>query len=163
MRQLAKYIIFFIPIFCYTQDYLLSNEKKILGFEKKNGKQLIIALDTKENYLVYRFGTKNNIEFEFPKDLTKSWGEFYFSWYSRGGGIQNEGIDLNYLYFDNGNYRYVIFQKYTAREQKTKYEIKVINRKTKKETIINAEPSTVTGTLSIFRDLKKIKEGDTLF
>jgi hypothetical protein len=81
----------------------------------------------------------------------------------RGGGVQNEGLDLNYLYFDNGIYRYVVFQEYSAHSQTTDYGIKVINRETKNETVIEAKTATVEGTLSKFRDVKSIKEGDELF
>ena len=112
---------------------------------------------------MYRYGTEKNIELEFPKKLSTSWNEFQFSWYLRGGGVQNEGLDLNYLYFDSGIYRYVVFQEYSANSQRTDYGIKVINRETKNKTVIEANPTTVEGTLSNFQDVKSIKEGDELF
>lgn len=118
MRLLILLVIFFFPVLSYSQDYPLSNEKIVFEFETMKGKLLVVAIDTTEEYLVYRFGTKENIEFEFPDDLSTSWDNFKFSWYLRGGGIQNEGLDLNYLYFDIKDFRYVVFQEYSAHIQK---------------------------------------------
>jgi len=163
VRQILLLTAFLIPLFCYSQEYLQTNEKSVFEFETVKGKRLVIALDTNEKYLVYRYGTEKNIELEFPKKLSTSWNEFQFSWYLRGGGVQNEGLDLNYLYFDSGIYRYVVFQEYSSNSQRTDYGIKVINRETKNKTVIEANPTTVEGTLSNFRDVKSIKEGDELF
>ena len=96
MRQILLLTAFLIPLFCYSQEYLQTNEKSVFEFETVKGKRLVIALDTNEKYLVYRYGTEKNIELEFPKKLSTSWNEFQFSWYLRGGGVQNEGLDLNY-------------------------------------------------------------------
>ncbi|WP_157503317.1 hypothetical protein [Mangrovimonas xylaniphaga] len=163
MKRITLYLSLFLPILCFSQDYILSNEKSIFEFETIKGKRLVIALDSHEEYLVYRYGTNNNLEFEFPKNLSNSWDEFQFSWYLRGGGFQNEGLDINYLYFNNGNYRYVVFQEYSAHSQKTDYGIKVINLITEKESVILADPKTVKGSLTDFRDMELIKEGDELF
>lgn len=163
MKRIILYLAFFIPVLAFSQNYLLPNEEEILKLKTENGKQLIIAIDATDKYLVYRYGTDDTIEFEFPKDLSTSWEKFQYSWYIRGGGIQNERLDLNYLYFNNGNYRYVVFQESSANYQETIYGIKVINRDTGKQTVIKADPSTVTGTLSKFRNMQLIKEGDELF
>ena len=163
MRLLILLVIFFAPVLSYSQNYLLSNEKIVFEFETMKGKLLVVAIDTTEEYLVYRFGTKENIEFEFPDDLSTSWDNFKFSWYLRGGGIQNEGLDLNYLYFDIKDFRYVVFQEYSAHIQKTNSGIKVINQTTQKETIFKANPTTVKGSLSDFRYMNLLKEGDQLF
>lgn len=146
-----------------ASSYLMDNETALLEFKTENGKRLVIAKDTVNNYLFYRFGTPNKIELEYPSDKKNSGNQFKFSYYFRGGEIQNEGVDFNYLYFKKGNYRYVVYQEYTARSKETKYGIKVINLKTKETTKIKAKPSTVEGSLGELRDNDKIKEGDKLF
>lgn len=146
-----------------TASYILSNESALLAFRTKNNKKLVIAKDTGNKYLTYRFGMPNKIELEYPKNKTNNWRQFKFSYYFRGGGVENEGVDFNYLYFKKGNYRYVVYQEYTARSEETKYGIKVINLKTKETTKIKAKPSTVEGSLGELRDNDKIKEGDKLF
>jgi hypothetical protein len=147
----------------YTQNYLQPNEKIQFEFRTNKDKKLVIAQDTNENYLVYRYGTIDSLELEFPENLNESWSKFKFTWYLRGGGIQNEGMDLNYLYFDSGMYRYVVFSEYIARSGKTEYGIKVINLETNKKFIIKAIPKSVKGSLFNFRELEKLKEGDVLF
>jgi len=81
----------------------------------------------------------------------------------RGGGLQNEGIDLNYLYFERGDYRYVVFQEYSARTQEYEYGIRVIDRESGKTTIIKAQAASSKGSLISLRDVKEIKIGDELF
>lgn len=157
------YFVLLVPIFAFSQSYIESNEEIIFEFKTEENKRLIIAIDTSESYLIYRYGTSDKIEFEFPNDLTESWSLFKFSWYLRGGGIENEGMDLNYLYFDNENYKYVVFEEYSSHESKTVYGIKVINTLTEKEVLIRANSETIKGTLSVLRGSKKIKEGDELF
>lgn len=147
----------------FATSYIQDNETTLLAFGTKNDKRLVIAKDTADKYLLYRFGTLEKIELEYPSSRKNSWRQFKFSYYFRGGGIQNEGVDFNYLYFKKGNYRYVVYQEYTARSKETKYGIKVINLKTKETTKIKAKPSTVEGSLGEFRDNDKIKEGDKLF
>jgi hypothetical protein len=57
---------------------------------------------TQPDYIVYRFGTKDKIKLEFPENKADSWSKFTYSYYLRGGGAENEGMDLNYLSFENG-------------------------------------------------------------
>ena len=90
----------------YGQTYLLKTEELILSFEIKNGKRVVLAKDKTNSYIVYRYGTKSKIEFEFPTKSKESWLKFKYSFYLRGGGTSNEGMDLNYIYFTNENFKY---------------------------------------------------------
>jgi hypothetical protein len=72
-------------------------------------------------------------------------------------------MDLNYLYFQTGNYKYVVYQEYIAQKGETDYGIKIINLKTGKTTNIKAKAETTKGTLTNFRNNKKIGKGDELF
>ena len=140
----------------FRQKYLLPNEELIYSFETKNGKKLMLAKDKKENYIVYRFGTKTKIEFEFPDNLKESWSKFKYSFYLRGGGKINEGIDLNYIAFVNENYKYVIYDTYFSVENKTNIGIKIIDLRTDKIIEIKGDIKTRKGNLVQFRDNKLI-------
>ena len=164
MKILIPFLLLLPSLYSCAQNYKLPNEEIILEFETTKGKKLVVAIDSNEDYLVYRYGSTDNIELQFPEDLTTSWNSFQHSWYLRGGGTQNEGMDLDYLYFDRGEYRYVVFQEYySSSSSNFEYGIKVINTRTDKRTVIEAKPSTVKGTLSTLRDIEKVKEGEELF
>lgn len=163
MKQLTLLTILLFPTLIFGQDYCIENEQILFEFKTNNNKILVIAKDNLDKYLVYRYGTKDCIEFEYPNERNKSWKKFKFSSYLRGGGIRNEGMDLNYLYFQTGNYKYVVYQEYIAQNGETDYGIKVINLKTGKTTNIKAETDTTKGTLTDFRNNKKIGKGDELF
>ena len=76
----------------------------------------------------------------------------------RGGGAENEGMDLNYLSFENGGYEYQIFQEYTAKDNVTNVGIKIIDKATNKETdIIKGLSNSIEGSLINLRENKKIK------
>lgn len=145
------------------KNYKETNENILLQFETIEGKKLVISIEENQKYIIYRYGTSNNIELEFPNNLKNSWDKFSHSWYLRGGGIQNEGMDLDYLYFEKDNFKYVVFQEYYSKTKKTEYGIKVINLKTNKVSVIKANPKTINGTLSDLREINKIKKGDKLF
>lgn len=163
MKQLIFISFSFLNFLTLAQNYTLPNENIILEFKTLKGKMLVIALDSDENYLVYRYGTSEKVELTFPNNLTESWTGFQFSYYMRGGGIQNEGLELDYLYFDIENYRYVVYQEYYSGTQKVEHGIKVINRDTNKKTILKANEKTVKGNLSKLRDCAKLKVGEELF
>ncbi len=134
-----------------AQEYLLPNEKLIYSFETQNGKKLVLAQEKKDKYIIYRFGTTNKIEFEFPEKTKESWNLFKYSFYLRGGGIQNEGMDLNYIKFINGDYKYVIYHTYFAVENVNSIGIKITNLKNNKTTNIIGKEKTQKGTLIDFR------------
>lgn len=144
----------------YGQKYLLPNEKLIYGFETQSGKKLVLAKERNDKYIIYRFGTKNKIEFEFPEKTKASWDKFTYIFYMRGGGIQNEGMDLNYIKFINGDYKYVIYDTYYAVENETSIGIKITNLKNNKTTDIKGKKSTQKGNLVDFRFNKLLKIED---
>lgn len=162
-KQSILFILFLIPILTFGQKYCLENEQILFEFKTQKNKKLIIAKDKLNKYLVYRYGTKDKIEFEYPSGKLNSWKKFKFSTYLRGGGKANDGMDLNYLYFQVDDYKYVIYQEYLARTEEINYGIRVINLKNDKTTNIKAEPKTIKGSLSVFRDENKIEKGEELF
>ncbi|RQO71718.1 hypothetical protein DBR43_10740 [Pedobacter sp. KBW06] len=147
-------ILLFFSLSSYAQKYILSNEEVILSFTTKNNKRVVLAKDKANAYMIYRFGTAQKIEFEFPEKTKESWSKFTYSFYFRGGGAKNEGMDLNYIHFNNKGYKYTVYDK------TPETGITITNLKTNKETEIEGKPKTRKGNLLDFRNngLLKITE-----
>lgn len=100
--------------------YLLSNEEIVYTFSTRKGKIMMLAKDKQNKYLVYRFGTKDKIELEFPGEKNEqSWKKFKFSYYLRGGGKANAGRENDHVYFYNNGFRYTLYRDYDAGDDKT--------------------------------------------
>ena len=88
---------------------------------------------------------------------------FNYSYALRGGGKQNAGIDLNYVYFTHQHFTYVIYDTYFAEEDKQRIGVKVINQRSATTTDISGNIKTRKGTLTYFRADTLITPGDELF
>lgn len=157
--------LFFLTIsinFASSQNYILQNEILIFGFETQNGKKMILAKDKNNAYIIYRFGTKNKIELEFPNKTKESWNELEYSFYFRGGGIENEGMDLNYISFSIGEFKYLIYDTYYAINNEKSFGIKITNSKSKKIINIVGKNGTRKGTLIDFRFNELLKINDEI-
>lgn len=146
-----------ISIQSKAQKYILQNEKLIFSFQTKKGKYLTIAKDSTDKYIVYRFGTKDKVEFEYPEKNRSSWSKFKYAFYLRGGGLQNEGEDRNYIYFTNQNIRYTVYDEYYAVGSKTLIGIKVAGSAPGQPIDIPGEYKTKEGTLTDLRDNKLLE------
>ncbi|MDF3077254.1 MAG: hypothetical protein K0S09_1143 [Sphingobacteriaceae bacterium] len=147
----------------FGQQYLRRNEKLIYSFTTTNNKKVVLAKDINDGYIVYRFGTSDKIELEYPQTNKTSWKLFNYSHWLRGGGVMNEGMDLNYVHFIKGNYKYVIYDTYFALGSKSSIGIYVINLTTNKRVDIQGVKKTRKGTLTVLRDNKFIVQGEELF
>ncbi len=136
----------------YCQNFLLPNEEIIISFDTENGKHLTLAKDKSNNYIIYRFGSKEKVEFEFPEKNKNSWSKFKYSYYLRGGGAQNEAEDLNYIYFINKNVKYTIYDTYRSIGNSKKIGVKVSNTKTNRTTDIKGTSLSRKGSMTDFRD-----------
>lgn len=164
MRKLVVIFILFLTQSLSAQaSYTLSGEVLIFSFKTKNGKIAALSKDKNDKYIVYRFGTKDKIELEYPNEKTEdSWKKFTYSFYLRGGGIENLGMDLNYLTFVNGTYKYVLYTNYKAEAgNHENIGVKVLDSKTDKPIAdIKGERATRKGTLIDFRDNELINQDE---
>jgi hypothetical protein len=152
---MKKYFFIALILFSgvlHAQIYLLANEELIFSFNTKNGKHVVLAKDKNNSYIIYRFGTASKIEFEFPGRSRESWLKVKYAFYLRGGGIQNDGMDLNYIYFSNNDFKYTIYDTYTTEDQKSDLGVRVTDLKTNKTTDIRGVYKSRKGTLAGFRD-----------
>lgn len=115
-----KRIAFLICIFgslapTYAQTLCSDKEVVVFSFqEKKLRKWMSLCKETDSRYLVYRFGTRANIELQYPARLDESsWEKFDFSGRRRGGGKANAGFGDYSLSFTSGRAEYVVFQEWS--------------------------------------------------
>ncbi len=148
-----------------VKKLLNEDEKSVFSFKTKKGKTVNIVLQKDNKYMAYRFGTESNVELQFPEKLENTFEQFTYSYYFRGGGAMNMGLDLNYLSFKGDTHKFVVFEEWSAGEDEndegsSSIGIKIIDLSTKKEVVIEGISSTVKGTLIDFRDngLVKVEE-----
>jgi len=145
-----------------AQHYVQKNEKPIFSFDTQGGKHVVLARDSGDAYIVYRYGAGDSVEFEYPEKNKDSWKKFKYAYYLRGGGVQNEGMDLNYLYFINNGYKYVLYSVYYAVSGKSGIGIGVTNVSTKKTTTIRGVKKTCKGTLTDLRENNLIQRDEDM-
>lgn len=144
--------------YLYDDNLCLDNEEVVFSFKTVEGnKALSICISEEPSYITYRFGTKENVEFEYPLDKNDSWNSFTYDFYLRGGGAENEGLDLNYLSFENDNFIYRVYDEYDATQNAFFVGVIVINKSTNKETDIKGISKERIGTLATLRDSNVIR------
>lgn len=158
-----KYLLLllsFIPTVLWSQ-YLRSNEEVIYSFDTKAGKKMVLVKDKGNEYIQYRFGSKDRIEMEFPLNRNKdSWKQFKYNSYHRGGGKRNAGMDLEYLSFVNNGYTYSIFKSYYAEDGSLSTGITVTDSKGK-STDINGIYKSIKGCLCNLEDIGLVEKDDS--
>jgi hypothetical protein len=98
----------------FSQSLCAKNEIAVFSFQEEKSKKLASICKEKESkYLVYRFGTAERVELEFPSSRDKnSWKKFKYSGRERNGGKQNVGFGDYTLSFRNGPAEYYVFQEW---------------------------------------------------
>lgn len=142
-----------------VDHYLCSEDEELLfSFQiaDSNKSASICTSKNQQEYIIYRYGTKDKVELEYPEKTEASWDLFTYSYCLRGGGKENEGLDLNYLSFENGGYTYEIYDEYSAVDDKHIVGIKVTNQETNEETDILGDSDSMKGSLISLRDNAKI-------
>lgn len=143
----------------YDDHLCTEDEEVLISFKTEDSpKTLSVCVEKNQSeYIVYRFGTKEKIELEFPSNKVDSWNKFTYSYYLRGGGEINEGMDSNYLSFENGEYEYCIYEEYFSKDKSKLVGIKITNKTTNKEINIKGSSDLVKGSLIKLRENNKIK------
>lgn len=144
-------------------SYQLSEEEIVYSFETVNGKSIAVCKNKKTALLVFRMGTKDKMELQFPAEANENEKVFSYSHYMRGGGESNEAIDLNYLYFVYRGIKYVVYETSYAKENKVNSGIKMIDISTAKVTDLKGLEKTKRGSLIALRDSITVVEGDEMF
>lgn len=142
-----------------AENLCAENEEVIISFPiLDSGKRLAVCVDkNNQDYIVYRYGTKDQVELVYPEDKADSYHKFVYSYYLRGGSTENEGLDLNYLSFENKGFRYKIYQEYAAASGGTEVGILVTEISSGKETRLEGIAEEAEGNLIDLRNNDKIK------
>ena len=145
------------PITPVDADLCATGEKVIFSFKTTSSKTVSICAADDDSYIVYRFGTQNKIELEYPEDKTNSWEKFTFYHQNGDAGAMKEfGINWNgeYLFFNNGGYRYEIYFVKTWKEGgniEERVGITVTHIITKNSSTIKGIPGSKKGDFSGLR------------
>ncbi len=134
-------------------------ERVVFSFQMAGSdKVATIAMSEKEpGYIVYRYGVREKIELEYPRQKSGSWKLFSYSYYLRGGGAANAGLDLNALSFTNSVFTYTVYWDYSAEDDSTTVGIRVKNLKTGKEVDLPGVLSSVIGSLVDLREEPRLE------
>src|SRR5260221_234178 len=101
-------LLFINSIFAQKKvDYgvlLKADEKVLYSFVIKSSSKIALVCTQKDNkYIVYRFGTKDKAELQYPTLLNAaSWKSFRYDGYSRTG-VNNSPTEIHSLSFKNNN------------------------------------------------------------
>ena len=165
MKHVVIFIIFIIEsINLYPSTnhspLCMSNEDVFLSFVIKNNKIISLCSAKDQSYIVYRYGTKNKIELEYPIDKNDSWLKFEYTYYTR-----QEDVKITFFTLDTSLHMFrvfstpIIFEEYSSILDKTICGIDIINPQ-KKFTRIEGDIKSTIGSLYDFRFNDKIKKKD---
>lgn len=138
---------------CWAEGLCKENENVIFSFATKARKNLSVCKDTKNDYLVYRYGNAETIEMRYPDVLdANSWNAFTFSGMKRAGGKANAGFGDYDLSFSKGGFDYVVFQTWNDEDGTYAIGVVVRNEKTERKTRIDGLRDTQKGSLVLLDD-----------
>jgi hypothetical protein len=142
----------------YKENLCTDDEEVLFSFKLADSPKTISVCisNTQPDYITCRIGTPNNIDLEFPENKEGSWSEFTYSYYFRGGGAGNEGMDLNYLSFEYDGYKYVIYEEYIAENNTKTVGVKTIDNITNMEVNNKGLSDSIEGSLIDLRFSDKI-------
>jgi hypothetical protein len=123
------------------------NEKVAFAFQLSNQKWVSVCKEKEDRYIVYRFGTKNKLELQYPASSdTNSWRQFTINGYMRGGGKANAAMNFAYLTFSNNGVTYEVYETWSSEDNKEHCGVNV----------------TIGGKTTDLKGLLKTRKGDLL-
>ncbi len=146
----------------HAQDALNENEIVLFAFELEDGRTATIISDNETSFLQFRLSKNNQSLLEFPTEKANSVKQFAYGFYFRGGGVENESLDLNQFSFKVDNLLYVVFMEFSSADNKTTTGLRVYNKDEKLLSEHHAKPETVKGTLIDMRDLSEIPKAELI-
>lgn len=163
MKTTLTVIAFFISSLLCAQKHneamhVKAKETAVIAFKTSDGKYVTLAMAKDKSYIVYRYGTKEKVEYEWPKEKdSTSLSKFKYAFFLRGGGPENEGMDLNHLYFEDDFNKFVLFDIFYASTDSHRIGV-TITSKSNPDDIkdIKGVVKTEVGSLTDFRTNKII-------
>ncbi|WP_295465338.1 hypothetical protein [uncultured Pseudomonas sp.] len=145
----------------YIETSLCLPKENIVFSFKTNPKEKIasICMGPQRSYLVYRYGTQNRIELNYPTNPNfSSWKSFCFNSYVRAGGELNDPKGEREISFSNSGTDYSVYQNWGSENN---YEIGILIISKGKSYRISGIPKSQIGSLSRLensKDLLSIRE-----
>jgi hypothetical protein len=113
-RSILLISFFILPNSAISETLCLSDEKVAFTCNIKVRIASLCAstiVDPDKGNIQYRFGTRSNIEFQFPSVPSGQGREFHLSLATYGGGGET------HIRFRNGSFEYIIYEKTTKGEK----------------------------------------------
>jgi hypothetical protein len=164
VHKILVFVLSLVSFLAVAQPAVLvkPNEELIFGFTTEKGKHVVLAKEKGNDYIVYRFGTKDKIELEYPKQHKGSWETMTGSHYMRGG-TTDLNMELKYVFFTIRNYQYVVYENVMP-DGRNVIGVRVYDRKQNiKKTDISGKLDTQEGDLSIIIDSDLIQHSEDTF
>jgi hypothetical protein len=117
------------------------------SFKTRNDKTMTLSHNTTTNTLIYRFSNAKAVELEITDDLNDDTPVFTYGYYHRGGGADNAGLDLNQVRFETDDFKYEIYDNWSAEDNISSIGISVTDKTTGKQTNISGVLNTRSGRL----------------
>ena len=122
----------------FDDTLCLNTEKLVVSFQLRDGgKTVSVCMDRDGEYLVYRFGTKENIELEYPANKSQAWDSFTYDYSTKDAHDS--------LQFENGGFRYEVYQQDYTASTELKVGVKVTELATGKESDMAGLPESLIG------------------
>jgi len=161
----------------YQRFAFLCNLFLLLSFQTiaQNKKEVLFSFKSKQNDIIsiFRLQNESGLEFLFKplkgnplkypakQTVKPNWKQFTYGYYFRPGGVENDGLDLNNLYFKLNNQIYVVYEHYVAADNSFEIGFKILNQKEELIKDYSAKKSTVKGSLIDLRHLEEILPTNT--
>ncbi|MBN2608163.1 MAG: hypothetical protein JXA64_03525 [Candidatus Fermentibacteraceae bacterium] len=155
-RTLWSYMLLLFPLanVCAADDVLgvlrLAGEAPLFQFRLEDGSYVVLLEGGSEDHLVLRTGTPDSLLFQYPENPDgTSWDLFLYTFYFRGGGPWNEGLDLNSLTFTAEGVEYTLYEDYYAGDGSLQFGLRIVYPDG--ATDLRAVESSLQGSLIPFR------------
>lgn len=159
----AGLILFLTNLLPAQKSVSLDTEDVLFSFDTEQGKTVSFCKSQNKQGLVFKYGTDKKTDILYPQQVKPNELLFTYSYYLRGGASANEGIDLNYIYFELNGFKYILYETSHYGDKKNNVGLKVINIKTADVSDYKAVDGTVRGTLLFLRDSELVIKGEELF
>lgn len=153
---MKKYIIIFILAlsniysFNFNERLAYSDEKIYFSMLLSNGQ--VVTISGQDNYLVYRYGTKNEIKMEFPAADIDPWSVFNMDYF------QIDQSSNYYLNFHSEEFSYRIYEELYNGEVNVGIVIKDLSNGESYE--FESSKDSLIGSLEEIYDLENMKKGE---
>lgn len=162
LKLLSVYLLFQILTFEMMAQNVVHQYDTICSFVTHQGETISLMKNLQTNLLLFMMKSPLNIP-ETWVESTHSDTLFTYSYYLRGGAATNEGMELNYVYFNYKNAKYVIYEISHYSEQQSHVGLKIIDSKTNATLEKNAKLGSIKGSITALRDSNLVKHGEELF